>query len=253
MRRADRLFQIVQLLRRRRITTAARLADELEVSERTIYRDVRDLSLSGVPIQGEAGVGYYLPPGFDLPALMFTPEEIAALVLGARLVRTWADVELARAAGSALGKVESALPERLKAHVAEAALFAPDLHRNEPAKGHLALLRAALTARRKVHCAYTREDGVRSSRVIQPLGLFFWGAKWTLVGWCELRDAFRHFRLDRMRRLQLLDDTFADVPGRTLQDFFNSMGAAAADAAQPRPTVHGAPPLGIHRKASRSA
>lgn len=125
MRRADRLFQIIQTLRRRRVVTAAYLAEELEVSERTIYRDMRDLSLSGVPIQGEAGVGYALPAGFDLPPLMFTEEELEALVLGARMVESWGDPKLATAARQALNKVEVVLPERLRLQGAEPPLFAP--------------------------------------------------------------------------------------------------------------------------------
>src|SRR5580693_4304739 len=117
MRRAARLFRIVQRLRRRGATTAAQLAELLEVSERTVYRDVRDLILSGVPIRGEAGVGYALPRDFDLPPLMFDAEEIEALVLGARIVQSWGDPELARAAESVLSKVESVIPERLRDRV----------------------------------------------------------------------------------------------------------------------------------------
>lgn len=114
MRRADRLFQIIQLLRRRHVLTAAAIAQDLEVSERTVYRDIADLVRSGVPIAGEAGVGYTLRRGFDLPPLMFTEEEIEALVLGTRVVSSWADEGLAKAAESALARIEAALPERLK-------------------------------------------------------------------------------------------------------------------------------------------
>src|ERR687892_129207 len=114
MRRADRLFRLVQLLRRSRLVTAQRLARELEVSERTVYRDIRDLSLSGVPIRGEAGVGYAPAHGVDLPPLMFSEDELEALVLGARVVQGYADPELARAADSVLAKVEMVLPERLR-------------------------------------------------------------------------------------------------------------------------------------------
>src|SRR5258707_10592694 len=128
MRRADRLSQIGQRLRRGGVTTAAQLAEALEVSERTVYRDVRDLQLSGVPILGEAGVGYALPRGFDLPPLMFDDEELEALVLGARMVQAFADKRLARAAEEALGKIETALPPRLRARIAETAFLAPDFH-----------------------------------------------------------------------------------------------------------------------------
>src|SRR3954464_5929762 len=125
MRRADRLFRIVQRLRRRGATTARQLAEALEVSERTVYRDVRDLLASGVPIQGEAGVGYALDRSFELPPLMFDEEEIEALVLGARIVRAWADQKLARAAEEALQKIETVLPPRLRQQLSESALMAP--------------------------------------------------------------------------------------------------------------------------------
>ena len=125
MRRAERLFQIVQILRRRPITRAIDLATELQVSERTIYRDIQDLGVSGVPVHGQAGLGYALLPGFDIPPLMFTEDEIEALVLGARMVRAWADSDLAKAANDALDKVEAVLPERLRGLVATTTLFGP--------------------------------------------------------------------------------------------------------------------------------
>jgi len=220
MRRADRLFQIVQLLRRRRITTAARLAEELEVSERTIYRDIKDLMLSGVPIEGEAGVGYGLPRGFDLPPLMFDEAEIEALVLGARMVKSWSDPALVRAAESALAKIESVVPDRLRPRIAETVLFAPQFHVPAHALTHLATLRTAAGERRKVTIAYQRGDGATSSRTLLPLGLFFWGASWSLAAWCELRDGFRNFRLDRITAVELLDERFEPKAGRTLPDFF---------------------------------
>ncbi|WP_437670823.1 helix-turn-helix transcriptional regulator [Sorangium sp. So ce131] len=220
MRRADRLFQIVQQLRRRRVTTAARLAEELEVSERTIYRDIRDLIASGVPIEGEAGVGYALPRGFDLPPLMFQGDEIEALVLGARMVASWSDPALVRAAERALARIEAALPDRLRPKVAESALFAPSFHIPEGATAHLAALRAAVSERRKLRFGYTRADGARSTRTVRPLGLFFWGTGWSLAAWCELRAEFRGFRLDRICDLEALEARFEETPGQTLRDFF---------------------------------
>ena len=232
MRRAERLFQIVQLLRSRNVTTAARLAEELEVSERTIYRDIADLVSSGVPIDGEAGVGYIMRGGFDLPPLMFTPEEIEALVLGARVVMSWTDPTMARAARDVLGKVEAVLPERLRASLAETALFAPNFggRRETP---NLTALRTCMRERRKVRFGYTRGDGARSIRTVQPLGLFFWGATWSVVGWCEHRDAFRSFRLDRIEGLRVLEQNFEDVPGRTLNDYLRDAGLAANAARAP--------------------
>ena len=220
MRRADRLFQVIQLLRRRNVATAAWLAQELEVSERTIYRDVRDLVLSGVPIEGEAGVGYLLRRGFDLPPLMFTDPEIEAMVLGARVVQSWGDAGLAKAAGDALARVESVLPERLQARLNGTPLFAPGFHVHPRVAEALTTLRAAIESRRTVHIEYTSLENADTERDIRPLGLFFWGSSWSLAAWCELREAFRNFRLDRMRSLKTLDRRFYDEPGRRLEDYF---------------------------------
>jgi len=223
MRRADRLFQIVQRLRRRgAVVTAAVLARELEVSERTIYRDVADLVASGVPITGEAGVGYRLPRGaFDLPPLMFTEEEIEALVLGARVVESWADPALARAAADVLAKVEVVLPAALRERIAGATLFALNLRDREAVGDRLSTLRAAVRQRRKVRLEYVDRDGQPTARTVWPLGLFYWGLTWTTGAYCELRDGFRNFRLDRITTLAVTDDRFTPTPGRTLQDLFD--------------------------------
>jgi predicted DNA-binding transcriptional regulator YafY len=219
VRRADRLFQIVQRLRRRGPVTAATLAEELEVAPRTIYRDVRDLIASGVPIQGEAGVGYALARGFDLPPLMFTEDEIEALVLGARIVESRADPALARAARDVLAKVEAVLPARLRDRVEGTALYVPDFGVRKADDG-LTALRRAIRARRKVAFGYTDRSEALTTRTVQPLGIFLWGELWSLGAWCELRTGFRNFRLDRMRDLAVLDDQFQPAPGRTLNDFF---------------------------------
>jgi len=219
MRRADRLFEIVQLLRSRRFMTAAQIAEELEVSERTIDRDVSDLIVSGVPIAGEAGVGYTLDRRFDLPPLMFNAEEIEALILGSRIVQSWTDPDLAGAAHSALIKIEAVLPEPLRANVTESALFAPRIMPDTAAVSNLAIARRAMQDRFKLSCRYTRPDGDTTDRVVHPLGLFYWGRAWTLVAWCEMRDDFRSFRLDRMERLVRRDERFEEAPGRSLEDF----------------------------------
>lgn len=226
MRRADRLFQIIQLLRRKRVLTAAMLAEELEVSERTIYRDVRDLVVSGVPVEGEAGVGYMLRRGFDLPPLMFSEAEIEAMVLGARVVTSWGDPALAKAAGDALARVESALPDRLRDKLAGSRLYAPGFHVPQRTVETLASMRQSIDARRKVHLAYVDVDGAATERTVRPLGLFFWGATWSMTAWCELRVAFRNFRLDRIVTHTLLPDTFADEPGKTLEDYFREEEAS---------------------------
>ncbi len=225
MRRADRLFQIIQAMRRRPVVTAAYLARELEVSERTIYRDIRDLMLSGVPIDGEAGVGYVLRRGFDLPPLMFTEAEIEAMVLGARVVSSWGDAALAKAATDALARVEAALPDRLKARLEGTRMYAPGFHVRQNVVEGLATLRGAIDGSRKTWLCYVDAERGRTERVVRPLGLFFWGSTWSLEAWCELRADFRSFRLDRVAELRVLEETFAEEPGRTLSDFFRMMEA----------------------------
>ncbi len=217
MRRADRLFRLVQLLRKSRLVTAQRLAEELEVSERTVYRDVRDLSLSGVPIRGEAGVGYALAHGFDLPPMTFTEEEIEALVLGARVVQGYADPALARAADAALAKIEMVLPEGTRARVASTRLLAPRFKPGATA-GPLGVVREALRSRRRLKLDYRDEKGDVTKRAVRPLAVAFWGKTWTLAAWCELRDGFRSFRLDRIAKADL-SGAFDDEPGKSLDDF----------------------------------
>lgn len=228
MRRADRLFQLVQLLRRRRVTTAAWLAKELGVSDRTIYRDVQDLICAGVPIEGEAGVGYALPSNFDLPPMMFDREEIAALALGARIVQSWADDRLAKAAGAALNKVQAVVPPALKRRIDAEPLYAPGEHVSVEMRHLLSAVRPALEARKIIWLAYVRKDGEASERRVRPVGLFFWGDCWSLIAWCELRQGFRNFRVDRIERLEVLDETFEPQPGQTLDDFFAAAESRAS-------------------------
>jgi predicted DNA-binding transcriptional regulator YafY len=219
MRRADRLFQIILLLGRGRVLTAQHMAGELEVSERTVYRDVADLIGSGAPIDGEAGVGYRLRPGYQVPPLMFDREELEALALGAGMVRAWADEELARAAGRVLAKVDAVLPDRLRGRWDKETLLAPDFFVPPETVTGMPQLRKAIDQRLLAHVAYRREDGETSERVIWPLGLAFWGTKWTLGAWCELRGDFRTFRLDRIQSLDLLPSQFPDMPGRRFKDY----------------------------------
>jgi len=225
LRRADRLFQIIQYVRGHRVTTAAELARALEVSERTVYRDIRDLVLSGVPIEGEAGVGYVLRKGFDLPPLMFTRDEVEALVLGTRVVSSWADSELGHAAESALGRIAAALPDDLRDRVLESRLFAPGFHVPPEVVKRLGLLREAAEERRKASVLYRDVNDACSDRIVRPLALSFFGSTWMLTAWCELRHDFRNFRLDRMESLQVTEQRFQDEAGKTWADFVRLMEA----------------------------
>ncbi len=230
MRRADRLFRLIQFLRtRRHAATASDIAATLEVSVRTVYRDVADLMASGVPIDGEPGVGYLMRSGYDLPPLMFDVEEIEALVLGAKIVSQWSDPELAAAAGRALDKITAALPDRLRGELLNTALFAPPSRMRLAFSADLGALRRAVRKRNKVYFCYVNEQGKQSDRTVWPLGLAFYGPVWILMSWCELRDDFRTFRIDRMTDAQILADSYADEPGKTICDYLKNQGADISD------------------------
>lgn len=220
MRRADRLFRIVQHLRGGRLVTAQGLAERLEVTKRTIYRDIADLQGSGVPIDGEAGVGYLMRDGYDLPPLMFTTEEVAALVAGARLVRAWGGARMAEAAEEALVKIEAVLPPAARARAAEVPVHAiAAFALSDQLRARLDRIEAATLAHRRLHLDYRDEGGAATERVVRPLGLLFWGRTWTLVAWCELRDDFRAFRLDRIAR-ETDGEPFRPERGKTLRDYY---------------------------------
>ncbi|HLY17550.1 MAG TPA: YafY family protein [Bryobacteraceae bacterium] len=219
MRRADRLFQIVQHLRGRRLTTAAQLAGWLQVSERTVYRDIRDLSLSGVPVEGEAGVGYRLKSGFDLPPIMFTMDEVAALVAGARVMETWGGPALGSHARSALAKIGLALPAGRREEIERTRMFAPGFLVPQGATAGLETVRQAILERRKVSIEYTDGGKRASRRTLHPLALNFWGTTWSVAAWCETRRDFRVFRLDRIRSLEMMAEKFEEAEGRTFEDF----------------------------------
>ena len=220
MRRAERLFQIVQLIRGRRLSTAGFLAQRLEVSERTVYRDIAELMAQGVPIEGEAGVGYRMNAGFDLPPLMFTNDEAQALVASVRLAQPRLDVALARHAEGALSKILAVLPPAARAAAESLAVYAPPVGPDDATRQRLETLRVAAEARHTLRLVYVDLKDQRSERVVRPLGCFYWGAVWTLAAWCETREGFRNFRVDRIAELQMLDARFRDEAGKTLADLF---------------------------------
>ncbi|MCU7944934.1 MAG: YafY family transcriptional regulator [Candidatus Thiodiazotropha sp. (ex Cardiolucina cf. quadrata)] len=226
MRRADRLFRISQELDTKCYLTARELSRMLEVSQRTIYRDIDALSASGVPIEGTAGAGYRLCEGFRLPPLMFDDEELSALLLGIRIAQAWSDHDLAAAAARVRRKIEGIVPQKLRPVFDGEAMLVPDFHLSETVREHVALLRKAITDKCKVKMGYKRADGTQSNRIVWPLCLFYWGEKWTLGAWCELRGAFRHFRLDRIGEISQTDCHFQTMAGRTLSDFLLAVDAA---------------------------
>ncbi len=229
MRRADRLFQTVQLIRGRRLTTAALLAQRLGVSRRTVYRDVADLQHQGVPIEGEAGVGYRMRAGFDLPPLMFSSAEAQALVAAIRLARPRLDAGLAAAAEAALSKILAVLPASTRAAAESLAVYAPSVGQDDSTRQRLELLRQATEARQTLRLTYRDLKDRTSQRTVRPLGCFFWGPVWTLAAWCETRQDFRSFRVDRIKALQVLDQRFRDEPGRTLADLMRRFAVGGLD------------------------
>jgi len=228
MRRADRLFQIVQHLRGGRLTTAKMLAERLEVSERTIYRDIADLQASGVPVDGGAGVGYLLCDGFELPPLMFTRDEIVALVAGARMVQSFGGAAMARAAVEALVKIAAVLPQAERERLNRTEIHASCDALPDATRDALDRLDHAVEKREVLALSYRDEEGQETSRAVRPLGLWFWGKVWTLVAWCELRQDFRMFRLDRMQALEAAGRSFKPEPGRRLVDFYRRIECQGA-------------------------
>ncbi|KIT17033.1 helix-turn-helix transcriptional regulator [Jannaschia aquimarina] len=222
MRRADRLLRITDILRGGRLTTAQDLADRLEVSKRTIYRDVADLIANRVPIEGEAGMGYVMRQGYDLPPIMFTAEEVVALVGGARLIRAWGGGRMGRSAEAALDKIAAVLPdpEAARAGSVHIHAFRPSEQSRETAD-RLDGIEAATEAGCYLSFAYSDERGRPTRRTVRPLGLWFWGKVWTMVAWCELRQDFRMFRVDRMSEMNA-GERFPPDPDRTIEAFRRS-------------------------------
>ncbi|MBN8954851.1 MULTISPECIES: YafY family protein [unclassified Rhizobium] len=215
MRRADRLFQIIQILRRSsRPVTAAALADELEVSKRTVYRDVADLMSQRVPIEGEAGFGYLLSSDYEMPPLMLTPEEIEAVVLGAQWVAGRADKTLANAARDVVAKITAIVPAHLRPFILEPSVGArPVISGAEEETIDLPMLRAAVREGRKLRMRYRSDAGEETARVVWPVILGYSDTSRILVAWCELRQGFRHFRTDRIVEADMLDEGHGLRPG----------------------------------------
>lgn len=218
MRRTDRLFELIQILRDGRLHTARDMADRLEVSTRTLWRDMATLIASGLPVEGERGMGYILREPVTLPPLTLTPDEVQALTLGLQLVTRGADPSQTRAADSLLGKITAVLPARLLDGIGQDTWVFPGAEAMGAAR-HLPLLRRAVRLRERVIIDYVDGSGIATERPIRPLLLEFWGRVWTLAAWCEAREGFRSFRVDRIQTLRQTGETFPDEPGTTLADW----------------------------------
>jgi len=222
VRKSERLFQLVTLLQgRRTAVTAQALAEKLEVNVRTVYRDMQTLMQAGVPIEGEAGVGYWLHKGFALPPLMFQPDEITALLAGSRMVQAWTDPKLAEAARRAEQKILAVLPAPVLDDVARLPYRIPN-YANPEAATH-GLLRTACEARRKVAIDYRDMKNAETTRTLWPLGMIGWGDHWTLLAWCELRDEYRNFRFDRILNIELLDERYPVHRERNLEHYITKV------------------------------
>ena len=231
MRRADRLFDIIQILRSAaKPVTASVLAEELEVNIRTVYRDVATLQARRVPIEGAAGIGYMLRKGFDLPPLMFTTEEVDAIVVGAQMLKRIRDPQLQQAAESVLAKVAIVLPDLQRRHLATPTVYDAG-PRPGPAPGvDLSEVRSAIHESRKMSIGYTDEKGSTTQRIIWPIAMAYY-TDVTLIGaWCELRQDYRHFRVDRIANSRVLDEGFPADNGRLMAEWL-SLRQGRADAA----------------------
>jgi predicted DNA-binding transcriptional regulator YafY len=209
MTRTGRLFQLMDALRgNRRPVTASALAEQLGVSERTIYRDIQTLAQLGAPVEGSAGVGYVLRSGFFLPPLMFDADELEALVLGARWVRHQGDAALSAAADRALAKIATATPRDLRDHMAETSLWVPVGPQPAQPDPFVKPAREAIRRQCKLRIAYRDEQNAASERVVWPFALAFFQERRVMAAWCELRDAIRHFRVDRIVEAELSSERY---------------------------------------------
>lgn len=211
MRKADRLFQIIQILRRAGAPiTADAIAAELETSKRSVYRDIAALMGQRVPIRGEAGIGYVLDRDFDLPPLMLTVEEIEAAVLGAQWVIGRGDPALAKSAQDLIAKIGAAVPERLRPFVLEPATATPPSYDVVPDRLNMVEVRAQIRAGRKIRIDYRDEQGRVSDRTVWPIAVAYFQTTRLLVAWCEMRQDFRHFRTDRIDQALALEERYPD-------------------------------------------
>lgn len=226
MRRAERLFRLVSELRSRGISRAENLAAYFEISVRTVYRDIAHLQASGLPIEGEAGVGYLLRPGFDLPAMTFTFDQLDALAMGLSFVETAGDTSLSEAAREVRGKIQASLPEPDKRKLENAPLFAS--RRDGRAAPIMKIIRRAIRERKILKLRYRDADENESERRVRPLAIWAFTDGWLFAGWCELRKDFRAFRLDRISAIEETGDIFAENSSQNLHAYLATKIFAAS-------------------------
>jgi predicted DNA-binding transcriptional regulator YafY len=219
LRRTDRLFELIQILRDGRLHRAADMAERLEVSVRTIYRDMDTLVASGIPVEGERGVGYMMTAPVTLPPLNLTMAELEALHLGMAVVAEAADDDLRKAARSLSAKIDAVLPEDRAAPPQGWGFAVYPFADAAAGFAHMPPIRAAIRSRQKLRLTYRALDDTPSRRTVRPLQLEYWGRIWTLTAWCEARGDFRVFRVDRIEAIEILPELFVDEPGRTLADY----------------------------------
>lgn len=226
MRRTDRLFELIQILRDGRLHRGRDLARKLGVSLRTIYRDMDTLIASRIPVEGERGLGYMMTAPITLPPLNLTLQELEALHLGLAVVSKASDEEMQKAAASLSAKVDAVLPEDRAAPASGWGFAVYPFAEAARGFAHMAPLRGAIRSKRKVEIAYLDAEGAATTRVVRPLQMEYWGRVWTLTTWCELRNDFRVFRVDRIETLDITSDSFEDEPGRSLADYLASVEPA---------------------------
>lgn len=223
MRRADRLIKIVHYLRRmRRAVTANRIAEDFGICQRTVYRDIHDLMNAGVPIFGEAGVGYVIDKKYHMPPVMFDQDELEAISLGIGMVRNWTDNEFAAKAASAYEKIQAVLPDNLLNELHQLTIFSAPSAAKKPWRVDFSAIRECIRNSQKIEFAYIDSRERATQRKVRPLALIFFGPVWLLVSWCETRKDFRSFRLDRMNKLKILPAQFKDEKDKNLNAYINS-------------------------------
>lgn len=238
MRRADRLFRVIQILRRsRRPITAEVMAEELSISVRSIYRDIADLTSQGVPIRGEAGVGYVLDRRYDMPPLMLTPEELEAAALGAQWVAERGEAALANAARDLLSKITAAVPPPLRTFITEPTLGAPANNIAFKDGLDLAKTRSWIRTGRKLRIHYRDEGGLETERIVWPVILGYTETVRLLAAWCELRNEFRHFRTDRILDAEFLDQVHGSGLTELRRKWEHGMRATSELRSSRRPEI----------------